>query len=69
MRHAGAAHAVERVFGSPTAQAATRRQQPCPLRTMLKLSSTTRSPRVNSIIYIVGLVVVVVAVLSFFGLR
>jgi uncharacterized membrane protein len=36
---------------------------------MLKLSSTTRRPRVNSIIYIVGLVVVVVAVLSFFGLR
>ncbi|WPG40132.1 hypothetical protein [Variovorax sp. EBFNA2] len=32
-------------------------------------SPTTRSPRVNSIIYIVGLVVVVVAVLSFFGLR
>lgn len=28
-----------------------------------------RSPCVNSIIYIVGLVVVVVAVLSFFGLR
>jgi hypothetical protein len=28
-----------------------------------------RSPYVNSIIYIVGLVVVVVAVLSFFGLR
>ncbi|WP_302622609.1 hypothetical protein [Variovorax boronicumulans] len=32
-------------------------------------SPTTRSLRVNSIIYIVGLVVVVVAVLSFFGLR
>ena len=32
-------------------------------------SSTKRSFRVNSIIYIVGLVVVVVAVLSFFGLR
>jgi hypothetical protein len=36
---------------------------------MLALSLTKRSPRVNSIIYIVGLVVVVVAVLSFFGLR
>ncbi len=37
---------------------------------MLDSSSTQqRSPRVNSIIYIVGLVVVVVAVLSFFGLR
>ncbi|MDR6518613.1 hypothetical protein J2789_001287 [Variovorax paradoxus] len=36
---------------------------------MLKPSSTLRSNRVNSIIYIVGLVVVVVAVLSFFGLR
>jgi len=35
---------------------------------MLTSSSTTES-RVNSIIYIVGLVVVVVAVLSFFGLR
>jgi len=33
------------------------------------MSSTKRSPYVNSIIYIVGLVVVVVAVLSFFGLR
>jgi len=36
---------------------------------MLKLSSLTRSPPVSSIIYIVGLIVVVVAVLSFFGLR
>ncbi len=36
---------------------------------MLRPSSTKRSTRVNSIIYIVGLVVVVVAVLSFFGLR
>jgi small-conductance mechanosensitive channel len=33
------------------------------------VSSITRSPFMNSIIYIVGLVVVVVAVLSFFGLR
>jgi len=57
------------VFASPTAQAATRRQQPDTPGAMLELSSTTRSPRVNSIIYIVGLVVVVVAVLSFFGLR
>ncbi|MGJ7541960.1 hypothetical protein [Variovorax sp. LT1R16] len=40
-----------------------------PLRERLSLLSTKRSPRVNSIIYIVGLVVVVVAVLSFFGLR
>jgi len=32
-------------------------------------SSITRSAFMNSIIYIVGLVVVVVAVLSFFGLR
>ena len=32
-------------------------------------SLTKRSFTVNSIIYIVGLVVVVVAVLSFFGLR
>jgi len=39
------------------------------LRARLSLLSTKRSPRVNSIIYIVGLVVVVVAVLSFFGLR
>jgi hypothetical protein len=29
----------------------------------------TRSAAVNNIIYIVGLVVVVIAVLSFFGLR
>jgi hypothetical protein len=36
---------------------------------MLKLSSSTRSHPVSSIIYIVGLIVVVVAVLSFFGLR
>jgi hypothetical protein len=36
---------------------------------ILDSSQSTRSPRVNSIIYIVGLVVVVVAVLSFFGLR
>jgi len=36
---------------------------------MLKLSSSTRSSPVSSIIYIVGLIVVVVAVLSFFGLR
>ncbi len=36
---------------------------------MLYTSSTQRSFVVNSIIYIVGLVVVVVAVLSFFGLR
>jgi hypothetical protein len=49
--------------GRPSPTAATQ-----PAR-MLDLSSTTRSPRVNSIIYIVGLVVVVVAVLSFFGLR
>jgi hypothetical protein len=39
------------------------------LRERLSTLSTKRSPRVNSIIYIVGLVVVVVAVLSFFGLR
>jgi hypothetical protein len=39
------------------------------LATKLNTYSTQRSPRVNSIIYIVGLVVVVVAVLSFFGLR
>ena len=32
-------------------------------------SSITRNASMNSIIYIVGLVVVVVAVLSFFGLR
>lgn len=32
-------------------------------------ASQHRSPRVNSIIYIVGLIVVLVAVLSFFGLR
>jgi hypothetical protein len=36
---------------------------------MLDSSSTQRVSIVNSIIYIVGLVVVVVAVLSFFGLR
>ena len=66
---AGAAKARGRVLGSPTAQAAPRRQQAPHPGAMLKLSSTTRSPRVNSIIYIVGLVVVVVAVLSFFGLR
>jgi hypothetical protein len=69
MRRTGTAHAVERALASPTARAATRRQQPDTPGAMLKLSSTTRSPRVNSIIYIVGLVVVVVAVLSFFGLR
>jgi hypothetical protein len=57
------------VFASPTALAAPRRQHPAHPGAMLKLSSTTRSPRVNSIIYIVGLIVVVVAVLSFFGLR
>jgi len=36
---------------------------------MLEPSSKQETPAVNSIIYIVGLVVVVVAVLSFFGLR
>ncbi|BEP49409.1 hypothetical protein GmRootV116_31050 [Variovorax sp. V116] len=68
-RYGGTAQALGAALASPTAQAATRRQQPATPGAMLKLSSTTRSPRVNSIIYIVGLVVVVVAVLSFFGLR
>jgi hypothetical protein len=36
---------------------------------MLEASQHRRLSAVNSIIYIVGLVVVVVAVLSFFGLR
>ncbi len=36
---------------------------------MLYASSTQKVLTMNSIIYIVGLVVVVVAVLSFFGLR
>ena len=40
-----------------------------PVAGTLERSSTKRSLAVNSIIYIVGLVVVVVAVLSFFGLR
>jgi hypothetical protein len=61
--------ALARPLASPTAQAVSSRQpRPAP-GAMLALSSTKRSPRVNSIIYIVGLVVVVVAVLSFFGLR
>ncbi|MDM0087007.1 MULTISPECIES: hypothetical protein [unclassified Variovorax] len=50
----------------------TRRQPPTGKKrpgARLSVLSTKRSPRVNSIIYIVGLVVVVVAVLSFFGLR
>lgn len=36
---------------------------------MLEPSQSLEASAVNSIIYIVGLVVVVVAVLSFFGLR
>lgn len=36
---------------------------------MLKASSTKPCAAMNSIIYIVGLVVVIAAVLSFFGLR
>jgi hypothetical protein len=32
-------------------------------------STTTWRPTVNGIIYLVGLVVVIIAVLSFFGLR
>ncbi|WP_447787621.1 hypothetical protein [Variovorax boronicumulans] len=50
----------------------THRPSPTPVRQLAPdagSSPTTRSLRVNSIIYIVGLVVVVVAVLSFFGLR
>jgi hypothetical protein len=55
---------------APTTPAASCRQCRREGGAMLDSSSTQqRSPRVNSIIYIVGLVVVVVAVLSFFGLR
>ncbi|WP_156362654.1 hypothetical protein [Xylophilus sp. Leaf220] len=47
---------------------------PCPTGQVLRLDTiesfkNERICTVNSIIYIVGLVVVVVAVLSFFGLR
>ncbi|WP_143080693.1 hypothetical protein [Variovorax sp. YR750] len=59
-----------RASHAPTAPAAPCRQQGLEGSAMLISSSTQqRSHRVNSIIYIVGLVVVVVAVLSFFGLR
>jgi hypothetical protein len=56
-------------FASPTPHAVACRQSRRALGRKLNTYSTQRSPRVNSIIYIVGLVVVVVAVLSFFGLR
>ncbi|MGJ7578929.1 hypothetical protein ACSFA3_01960 [Variovorax sp. RHLX14] len=54
---------------SPTAHAASRRQGLSARASNVATSSTQEEQRVNSIIYIVGLVVVVVAVLSFFGLR
>jgi hypothetical protein len=35
----------------------------------IKIASTRRAYKMNGIIYLVGLVVVILAVLSFFGLR
>lgn len=43
--------------------------QPVILDTPVACLPTGKEPRMNNIIYIVGLVVVVLAVLSFFGLR
>jgi hypothetical protein len=40
----------------------------CPIGVIVTAQTKRRSP-MNQIIYIVGLIVVVVAVLSFFGLR
>jgi hypothetical protein len=56
-------------LASPTGREAARRQRDSRPGRILALSSTRGVFAVNSIIYIVGLVVVVVAVLSFFGLR
>jgi hypothetical protein len=57
IRFRGAAHFLS-VFG-------TIRPHGC----SIKIASTRRAYNMNGIIYLVGLVVVILAVLSFFGLR